>query len=138
MRSRLSVLLVPWIVGVAPAVAPAEDSTVRLWPTSDMFLKLIVTLPAFALSAAVLKERAPSGFASTLRAPDADPEDSVPPEAEVDGVLAAGVSGVLAEELELDELPQPARTMSPRSNAPAARLRVMRPFGLACELIVTV
>ena len=74
----------------------------------------------------------------------AAPEDSEPAGAadvlDVLGVLAvaAGGSGVLADELVLDELPHPVRRMSPRAAATAARMRIERALGLPCELIVTV
>jgi hypothetical protein len=118
-------------VGVAPTTAPEADATVKLWPSGDIFVKSIDTLPALAVSEVLSNFSCPSGLVSRLnaRAPLAP--------AELDAGVGAGVGLVLelAAELEvvacaepldgadveelvvLDELPQPAIASTPRRRA---------------------
>ena len=54
MRFSDTVFEPPWKLGVAPTTAPEEDATVTLCSKGAVFVKLIATLPAFALSELVV------------------------------------------------------------------------------------
>jgi hypothetical protein len=116
-------------VGVAPTGWPPEDSTDRLCSSGEALVNAIVTFPAFAVSDFVLYSSPPLGEAARLRAL-ADPLDEGLEEL-VDGVVAAGASGVLAEEVVFEELPHPARATKPIS-APSAASRLRARCVFAC------
>jgi hypothetical protein len=91
-----------------------------------MFVKSIDTLPAFALRDVVSYFSSPEEAASSFTVSAAPLVASELPDALVSvavdvvaGVLAAGVE-LSAEELVLEELPQPAITTSPTNSASAA------------------
>ena len=124
-----------WKVGVAPSTVPEADATVTLCPSGAMFVKLIMTLPALALSAVVLYFSWPPGLAAMLnvcppRVPLAA-GTGVEEVAELDVVGVAGaVVGVEAEEPVLDdELPQPAKARTPTASVSAESLGRERVFG---------
>jgi hypothetical protein len=102
----------PLNVGVAPTFSPEDDSIVTLCGSEELLVKATDTLPAFALSDLVLYSSWPSGFASRLtfdEPPEVVAGAGVDVGVDVDAELVVGVSAaVLADELELDELPQPA------------------------------
>jgi hypothetical protein len=138
LRLSASVFEPPWKVGVAPTVCPEDVSTVTLWPSGAALVKSITTLPAFAESDFVLYSSCPleeaarlSVLAGTL---DSPPAAGAPVLLEleelVDGVELAGASGVLADDVVFEELPQPARATIPTSTGTnASRLRVRCAFG---------
>jgi hypothetical protein len=90
-----------------------------LCSTGDMFVKAIETVPALAVNDVVLNFRAAPGPAATLSAcpaPVAPLAGAVVAELEVVGAGAA-LDGVEAEELVLlEELPQPASTITPSAS----------------------
>jgi hypothetical protein len=99
-------------------------------------VKSITTLPAFADSDLVLYSSCPLVAAARLRVL-AGTVDSpagalvlLELEVPVDGVELADASGVLADEVVLEELPQPARATTPiRTGTNASRLRTGCVFG---------
>ncbi len=135
-RFSARALLPPSKVGIAPTTAPDDEATVTLWPTGDMFVKLIETAPALALSAVVLYFNWPSGLAVRLRLllPVAGAVAGVE---DVAGLVAvavvAGLAGAeAAEELELElELPQPANTSNPTARARNETTGLERVFAAA-------
>ncbi len=118
----LSVFEPPLNVGVAPTFSPEDDSIVTLCASGEAFVKSIATLPAVALSDFVLYSSWPSLFASRLRLLEPPAGAAA---VDVEAVLAVvvlaelvvGVSAALEEELELDELPQPASASSAAGSA---------------------
>jgi nitroreductase len=113
LRLTDSVFAPPLKVGVAPTLAPLEDSIVTLCGNGDLLVKSIDTCPAFALSVFVLYLSWPSGFASRLTLED--PPELVLGAGVVDAaeLVLGGAAAVLAEdELELEELPHPASASS--------------------------
>jgi hypothetical protein len=128
-------LELPLNVGVAPTFAPDDDSTVTLCISAAMFVKSIVTAPAFAVSALVLYSSLPSGFASRLTLLDALVPLLAGVEAVVDAVVdaveavvAGGLvvlAALLVEELE-DELPQPASTAARSASVDTASTKRLR------------
>ena len=105
VRWRLSVLVPPWNVGVAPSTLPALDASVRLWGSGEWFVKSIVDLPAFEVRDVVLYDNLPLGLAASCSV--------APPDVPVAGV-----------ERELAELPQPASATS-ATRTPAVKTRLM-------------
>jgi hypothetical protein len=105
-----------------------------LWPTGDGLLKSIVTFPAFADSDLVVYSSCPPDAAARLillaGAVDSPPAGAlVVLEELVDAVELAVVSGVLADEVLLEELPHPARATMPISTGTnASRLRMLCGF----------
>jgi hypothetical protein len=107
-------LLEPVIVGVAPSTAPLLDAIVTLCGTGELFVKSIVTEPAFAVSELVSYFSAPLGSAASLSVPppagaDAD-EDEALLEDEDEGDELLALLALMLEELL--ELPQPASATS--------------------------
>jgi hypothetical protein len=66
LRLNVSVFDPPRKVGVAPTTTPEEDATVMLWLSGAMLVKAMETLPALAVSDALLYFSWPSGLASRL------------------------------------------------------------------------
>ena len=86
LRSTLTVFVPPWNVGVAPTTGPLVPCwIVMLCINGDMFVKMIVTFPAFAVSELFVNFNAPLGSAAS----DSDP-------------LAAGTDPVVADDEALD------------------------------------
>ena len=85
-------------VGVAPSTGPLVPCwTVRLWASGELFVKLIVTVPALAVSVLLVNFNAPEGsaaIASALLAPAAV-LDGV--DVDVDADVDAGVLDVADE-----------------------------------------
>lgn len=126
MRFSETLFEPPENVGVAPTVAPEEDSTVTLCGMAEEFVKLIETVPAFALSVLLSNFSWPCGSAARLKlelAPLAGAGVEVAAELDVVGVAAAG--GEDSVELLVDELPQPASASSPTINAGVSVLAEM-------------
>jgi hypothetical protein len=87
-------------VGVAPSTGPLVPCwTVRLWASGELLVKLIVTVPAFAVSELLVNFNAPDGSAATASELLAPPDDGA---ADVADVL--DVAGELAAVLLADEL----------------------------------
>lgn len=130
----------PWNVGVAPTTAPEEDATVTLCDSGAMFVKSIVTAPAFALNEVVLYFSCPSLFAARLRVCPA-PVDAAGAEevAAVDVAGVAAVDGVEADELVLfDELPHPLNASSPIARVSAEAFGTEHAFTRPAALKLTV
>src|SRR6202035_781305 len=93
-----------------------------------MFVKLIDTVPAFAVSEVWSNFSWPSGLAARLRAPAAAGAGAAV-ELDVLAGVEAVVAGVVAEELLLDvvleELPQPARASRPTAIAARAGIECL-------------
>ena len=87
-------------VGVAPSTGPLVPCwTVRLWASGELLVKLIVTVPAFAVSELLVNFNAPDGSAATASELLAPPDDGA---ADVADVL--DVAGELAAVLLADAL----------------------------------
>ena len=68
-RFTVRVLVPPWKVGVAPTTGPLVPCwIVMLCISGDMLVKMIATLPAFALSELFVNFSAPLGLAESVRA----------------------------------------------------------------------
>lgn len=113
-------------MGVAPTFSPDEDSIVTLCGSEELLVKSTDTLPALALSDFVLYSSWPSGFASRLTFEE-PPEVVAGADVDVAAELVVGASAaVLAEELELDELPHPASAIRAAASTGVAIEKTVR------------
>ena len=63
----VSVLVPPMNVGVAPTTEPLVPCcTVKLWASGELLVKLIVTVPAFAVSVLLVNFKCTDGSAETV------------------------------------------------------------------------
>lgn len=130
MRVSFTVLVPPMNVGVAPSTGPLVPCcTVRLCASGELLVKLIVTVPAFAVSVLLVNFNAPDGSAATeivLLAALGAPEDAA---VEVAGaldavdVLAAVLLAALAGVLLLLLL-EPPHALRPSAIAATASVRL--------------
>jgi hypothetical protein len=125
LRVKLSVFEPPWKVGVAPSTLPEGEATVRLCSSEAVFVKAMLTLPAFADSEVVSNFKRPSVFAARASA-FPSPELVVGVEG-VGELVVAVVAGVLAgaglaELVLLEELPHPDSASRPIARASIERL----------------
>jgi hypothetical protein len=117
----LSVLVPPVNVGVAPTTAPLVPSwIVRLCASGEALVKLIVTVPAFAVSVLFVNLSWPLGSAAIDCEPPAAPLAAlvlvlVAVDGAVEVVLAAALDAVVLLLLLLD----PPHAASPRTSAAA-------------------
>lgn len=87
-------------VGVAPSTGPLVPCwTVRLWASGELLVKLIVTVPAFAVSELLVNFNAPDGSAATASELLAPPDDGAADVADVLDVAGELVAVLLADEL---------------------------------------
>ena len=118
-------------VGVAPSTGPLVPCwTVRLWASGELLVKLIVTVPAFAVSVLVVNFKAPDGSAaieSELLALAEDGAADVADVLDVAGELVAVLllAGGLAAELLLLLLPlEPPQALMPSARAIATSVNL--------------
>jgi hypothetical protein len=118
-------------VGVAPSTGPLVPCwTVRLWASGELLVKLIVTVPAFAVSVLVVNFKAPDGsaaIASELLALAEDEAADVADVLDVAGELVALLllAGGLAAELLLLLLPlEPPQALMPSARAIATSVNL--------------
>jgi hypothetical protein len=118
-------------VGVAPSTGPLVPCwTVRLWASGELLVKLIVTVPAFAVSVLLVNFKAPDGSAaieSELLALAEDEAADVADVLDVAGELVAVLllAGGLAAELLLLLLPlEPPQALMPSARAIATSVNL--------------
>jgi hypothetical protein len=118
-------------VGVAPSTGPLVPCwTVRLWASGELLVKLIVTVPAFAVSVLLVNFKAPDGsaaIASELLALAEDEAADVADVLDVAGELVALLllAGGLAAELLLLLLPlEPPQALMPSARAIATSVNL--------------
>jgi len=118
-------------VGVAPSTGPLVPCwTVRLWASGELLVKLIVTVPAFAVSVLLVNFKAPDGsaaIASELLALAEGEAADVADVLDVAGELVALLllAGGLAAELLLLLLPlEPPQALMPSARAIAASVNL--------------
>ncbi len=119
-------------VGVAPSTGPLVPCwTVRLWASGELLVKLIVTVPAFAVSVLLVNFKAPDGSAaieSELLALAEDEAADVADVLDVAGELVAVLllaGGLAAEVLLLLLLPlEPPQALMPSARAIATSVNL--------------
>ena len=119
-------------VGVAPSTGPLVPCwTVRLWASGELLVKLIVTVPAFAVSVLLVNFKAPDGSAaieSELLALAEDEAADVADVLDVAGELVAVLllaGGLAAELLLLLLLPlEPPQALMPSARAIATSVNL--------------
>jgi len=119
-------------VGVAPSTGPLVPCwTVRLWASGELLVKLIVTVPAFAVSVLLVNFKAPDGsaaIASELLALAEDEAADVADVLDVAGELVAVLllaGGLAAELLLLLLLPlEPPQALMPSARAIATSVNL--------------
>jgi hypothetical protein len=95
LRSTVSVFVPPWKVGVAAITAPLVPCwRVKLWPSGESLVNVIVIFPALAVSVFLVNISMPLGLAAIER------ELEAPAAAVLDAVAVAVLDAVaVAEEL---------------------------------------
>lgn len=111
----MSVLEPPVKVGVAPTTEPLEPATVRLCPSGALLAKLIVTVPALALSVVLENLSWPDGSALTASGP-------LPPVAALAVEVAGALELLLADGVELELELEPPQAPRPMATAAVAKM----------------
>ena len=100
MSVSFSVLVPPMNVGVAPSTGPLVPCwTVKLWASGELLVKLIVTVPAFAVTELLVNFNAPDGSAAIETELLAAVDDGAADVADVLDVAGELVAVLLADDV---------------------------------------